>query len=61
MDDTWFHFHCGGGKGRTGTFMMLYDRMKNPEVSDKDIMYRHAQMGASYPLCVRGAGKRLVK
>lgn len=50
MDDTWFHFHCGGGKGRTGTFMMLYDKMKNPQVSDKDIMYRHAQMGASYPL-----------
>ena len=50
MDDTWFHFHCVGGKGRTGTFMMLYDKMKNPQVSDKDIMYRHAQMGASYPI-----------
>lgn len=50
MDNTWFHFHCGGGKGRTGTFMMLYDKMKNPQVSDKDIMYRHAQMGASYPI-----------
>ena len=50
MDNTWFHFHCVGGKGRTGTFMMLYDKMKNPQVSDKDIMYRHAQMGASYPI-----------
>lgn len=50
MDDTWFHFHCVGGKGRTGTFMMLYDKMKNPQVSDRDIMYRHAQMGASYPI-----------
>ena len=50
MDNTWFHFHCVGGKGRTGTFTMLYDKMKNPQVSDKDIMYRHAQMGASYPI-----------
>ena len=50
MDNTWLHFHCVGGKGRTGTFMMLYDKMKNPQVSDKDIMYRHAQMGASYPI-----------
>lgn len=50
MDNTWLHFHCGGGKGRTGTFMMLYDKMKNPQVSAQDIMYRHAQMGASYPL-----------
>ena len=49
-DDTWFHFHCGGGKGRTGVFMMLYDKMKNPQVSDKDIMYRQAQMGSNYPI-----------
>ena len=49
-ENTWFHFHCVGGKGRTGTFMMLYDKMKNPQVSDKDIMYRHAMMGASYPI-----------
>ena len=55
MDDTWFHFHCVGGKGRTGAFMMLYDKMKNPQVSDKDIMYRHARMGASYPIYT-GAG-----
>ena len=50
VDNTWFHFHCVGGKGRTGTFMMLYDKMKNPGVPSKDIMYRHAQMGASYPI-----------
>ena len=55
MDNTWLHFHCGGGKGRTGTFMMLYDRMKNPGVPDQDIMYRHAMMGASYPIYT-GAG-----
>lgn len=50
MEDTWLHFHCGAGKGRTGIFMMLYDKMKNPGVSAKDIMYRHAKMGASYPI-----------
>lgn len=26
--DTWLHFHCRGGKGRTTTFMMLYDIWK---------------------------------
>ena len=49
-ENTWLHFHCGAGKGRTGIFMMIYDKMMNPEVSDQDIMYRHAKMGASYPL-----------
>ena len=51
MDNTWLHFHCVGGKGRTGVFMMLYDKMKNPEVSDEDIMVRHARMGASAMRC----------
>lgn len=32
MDDTWIHFHCVAGEGRTGTFMCLYDMMKNPDV-----------------------------
>lgn len=49
-DDVWFHFHCQGGSGRTGAFMMIYDKMKNPHVDDKDILYRHAKTGSNYPL-----------
>lgn len=50
LDNTWFHFHCHSGSGRAGTFMLLLDKMKNPEVSDKDIMYRQAMTGSNYPL-----------
>lgn len=49
-DNLWFHFHCAGGSGRTGAFMMIYDKMKNPTVSDKDILYRQTMMGSNYPL-----------
>lgn len=27
--DTWLHFHCKAGIGRTTTFMIMYDMMKN--------------------------------
>lgn len=50
LDNTWFHFHCHAGSGRTGTFMMLYDKMKNPQISEKDIFYRQFRMGSNYPL-----------
>ena len=49
-DNTWLHFHCVAGEGRTGTFMCLYDMMKNPDVSMKDIMYRQTKLGSNYPL-----------
>lgn len=49
-ENTWFHFHCHAGSGRTGTFMMLYDKMLNPEIPAQDIMYRQAKMGSNYPL-----------
>lgn len=50
VENTWFHFHCAAGKGRTGTFVMLYDKMKNPDVSMKDILYRQSKMSSNYPL-----------
>lgn len=48
--NTWLHFHCQGGTGRTGAFMMIYDKMLNSHVSDKDILYRQAMTGSNYPL-----------
>lgn len=50
LDNTWFHFHCAAGKGRTGTFLTLLDMIKNPEVSMDDILYRHAHTSSNYPL-----------
>jgi hypothetical protein len=39
--NSWFHFHCKEGIGRTTTFMIMYDIMKNcKEVSLNDIITR---------------------
>ena len=42
------HFHCQAGKGRTTSFMVMYDMMKNPSVSLKDILHRQYLLGGSY-------------
>ncbi len=45
-DNAWLHFHCSAGRGRTTTFMALYDIMKNGEkVSLKDIVRRQHYLG----------------
>ncbi|MBA5851309.1 dual specificity protein phosphatase family protein [Clostridium sp. cel8] len=45
-EDTWFHFHCKAGIGRTTTFMAMYDMMKNAKkVSLEDIMERQTLIG----------------
>ena len=33
-DDQWIHIHCKGGNGRTTTFMILFDMMKNARQVD---------------------------
>lgn len=48
ITDAWLNFHCEAGSGRTGLFMILYDMMQNPDVSLKDITYRHAMLGSNY-------------
>lgn len=50
MNKTWLHFHCQAGKGRTGIFMTLYDKMKNPNVPAIDVIVRQTKLGGSYPL-----------
>ena len=46
--DTWIHFHCRGGAGRTTTFMSMYDMMHNAKnVSFEDIMKRQTLIGGS--------------
>ena len=40
-DERWLHFHCKEGIGRTTTFMIFYDMMKNYKtVSAEDIINR---------------------
>lgn len=39
--NTWFHFHCKAGIGRTTLFMIMYDMMRNAKnVSRDDIIER---------------------
>ena len=50
MKRSWLHFHCHAGTGRTGIFMMLYDKMKNPGLPMEDIVVRQTLTGSEYPL-----------
>jgi len=44
--DAWVHFHCRGGKGRTTTFMVLYDIIKNAHLLPlDDILRRQYNLG----------------
>lgn len=48
--DTWLHFHCEAGKGRTTFFMVCYDMMLNPDVPLTDIVYRQCEIGGNFVL-----------
>ena len=44
--DTWLYFHCRAGKGRTTSFMSMYDMMRNAkEVSFNNIIQRQYRLG----------------
>lgn len=46
LPNTWLHFHCKAGVGRTTTFIVMYDMMKNAKnVSLQDIMHRQVLLG----------------
>jgi protein-tyrosine phosphatase len=50
-DDGWAHFHCRAGKGRTTTFMALYDMLRNaPQVSLQSIVDRQSLLAGDYDL-----------
>ncbi|MFO1257966.1 MAG: phosphatase [Gammaproteobacteria bacterium] len=44
--NTWAHFHCRAGSGRTTTFMVMYDILKNAKIVPlQDIIQRQALIG----------------
>lgn len=44
--DHWLHFHCSAGRGRSTTFMSMYDMMRNASyVSFEDILLRQMIIG----------------
>jgi hypothetical protein len=49
--DGWVHFHCRAGKGRTTTFLALYDMLRNASrVAMADIINRQSQLAGDYDL-----------
>jgi protein tyrosine phosphatase (PTP) superfamily phosphohydrolase (DUF442 family) len=53
--DTWVHMHCKGGQGRTTTFMVLYDILRNgDQVSLRDIVERQKHLGFDYDVSSDG-------
>ena len=47
-EDTWLHFHCLAGMGRTNMYLVFYDFLRNPDVSEKDIIYRQYKLGGNF-------------
>ena len=48
-ENAWAHFHCEAGRGRTTTFMVLYDMLRNAtRVSLEDIVRRQKILGYDY-------------
>lgn len=53
--DGWAHFHCRAGKGRTTTFMVLYDMLRNArDISLQDIVGRQSGLIGDYNVLAAG-------
>ena len=42
----WIHFHCHAGQGRTSTFMVMYDMLRNLNLSRDAIIDRQVKLGS---------------
>ena len=45
--NAWLHFHCQAGHGRTTTFLVMYDVLRNPQLSLEEICRRQYLLGGS--------------
>jgi hypothetical protein len=41
--NSWLHFHCAGGDGRTTTFMTMADMMRNAKTTAYDVILRRQE------------------
>ena len=57
-ENAWLHFHCQAGHGRTTTFLIFYDVMKNPGLPLETITARQYALGGSDVLHPSGEGWR---
>ena len=58
-DKDWLHFHCRAGMGRTTTFFVMYDMLRNADkASLEDIVARHATATPNYDLFKHREGPR---
>lgn len=46
-ENAWLHFHCHAGHGRTTTFLVMYDIMKNPDLTLEEICRRQYLLGGT--------------
>lgn len=48
QDSLWLHFHCAAGEGRSTTFLVMYDMMRNAtKVKLQDIFMRQYLLGGA--------------
>ena len=45
--ETWLHFHCHAGHGRTTTFLVMYDILQHPNLALEDIVRRQYLLGGT--------------
>ncbi len=45
--ETWLHFHCHAGHGRTTNFLVMYDILKHPDLPLEDIVTRQFMLGGA--------------
>lgn len=46
-DNAWLHFHCQAGHGRTTTFLVMYELLRNPDAELEEICLRQKNLGGS--------------
>lgn len=56
-ENDWVHFHCQAGHGRTSTFTVMYEILKNPEKSLEDICTEQQAKGGSDLLTYKSGDK----
>ena len=46
--DSWLHFHCQAGQGRTTNFIVMFDILKHPDLPLEDIVQRQFLLGGAH-------------